>query len=238
MKRFYRMVTRQQGAQGWEIHLDGKPVRTPSGRVLTVPSADFADAVLREWAAQETEIVPDSMPVTQITVTALDRVAQDRAVIEDEVLGYLNTDLLCYRTANPEEVGRKQAQAWDPWIGWFRQAHGVTLATTTDLSALRQDEAAHRAARDAVRNMDDLSFTVLQLVTALSGSLVLALAFMAGAADPGQVMAAAYVEEDHKAEIYNEALHGFAPQEEKKRLSMRRDLDAAQQVIGFLEERE
>lgn len=231
MKRFYRMVTRHEAAPGcWEVHLDGKPVRTPAGRVLTAPSADLADLLVQEWAAQGEHIVPDHMPVNQIVITALDRVADHRAAVAAEMLGYLDTDLLCYRTAFPAEVGDKQARAWDPWLDWFREASGVRLATTTGLAALAQDPAAHRAVRTRVEGMNDLAFTVAQLVTALSGSLVLALAFMDGAADADDVLAVAHVEEDHKAEIYNEALHGLAPHEEKRRMSLHRDLAAAQAV--------
>ena len=228
MKRFYKIVTTQTVPGGFEIHLDGKPVKTPARRILLAPTKDLANALQHEWATQETTIVPDAMPLTQILTTAIDRIADDRATIEEGVLAYLDTDLLCYRATDPDTLIARQARLWNPWLVWFEKAYGARLETTDQIRALRQDEAAHHAVRAAVQSLAILPFTLLQLVVSLSGSLVLGLAFTAGKADADIVFRAFYAEEDFKAEIYNAALHGFAPHEEKSRASVRRDLDAAQ----------
>lgn len=234
MKRFYKIVTAARVPGGHEIHLDGKPVKTPSGAALSAPNEKLALAIVREWAAQGGDIVPDSMPLTQILITAQDRVARERAAMEKAVLGYLDTDLLCYRAALPAETARRQAEAWNPWILWFEKEHGVRLSTTEGLMAVTQPPEAHAASASAVRGFDDLRFTALQIVTGAAGSLVLGLAFMAGAASAEQVFAAATVEENFKAEFYNEEKHGPAPHDEKRRAAMLRDLRAAREFLDLL----
>lgn len=234
MKRFYKMVTVAACAGGHEIHLDGKPVKTPSGAVLTAPGVKLAQAVMGEWAAQEEQIVPDSMPLTQLLITAQDRVPRERAAMEKAVLAYLDTDLICYRAALPAETARRQAETWNPWLQWFEKEFGARLLTTGDLRALTQPPEARAAAEKTVSGFDDLRFTALQLAVSQSGSLVLGLAFMAGAATPEQVCAAAAVEEDFKAEFYNEEKHGAAPHEEKRRAAMMRDMKAARDFLSML----
>jgi len=235
MKRFYKLVSLNKTPNGYSVQLDGQPVRTPSRQILYAPDEEIAQALMQEWQTQDTHIIPETMPITQFLTTAQDRVAQERTVMQETVLNYLNTDLLCYRAELPHAMAQRQAEAWDQWLAWFKDYYGVSLLTTTDLASLQQPEAAHKAVKRTVEAMDDLSFTILQFITSFSGSLVLGLAFTAGAAGEDAVHKAARVEEDYKAEIYREDFHGLAPHEEKKQDAIRRDLDAARIILTSLQ---
>lgn len=226
MKRFYKIVTSVHGDDGWAIHLDGKPVKTASGRVLCAPSEPVAAGIVAEWATQVANIDPETMPLTQILSTAIDHVQHHRATIADNMLNYLDTDLLLYRTTLPEILAERQCAAWDPWVRWFEARAGVTLKTTTDLQALEQDPMAHDYAAKVVHAMDLWTFNAAQIVTSISGSVILALAFVAGDAADEDVFNAAQVEEIYKGELYNEPLYGADPNIEKARASLRRDLGA------------
>src|SRR3978361_2085588 len=63
-KRFYRSAGVIETPEGFAIALDGKPVRTPSGKALIVPAGAVADAIVAEWGAQKEIIDPTSMPLT------------------------------------------------------------------------------------------------------------------------------------------------------------------------------
>lgn len=235
MKRFYKMVTAQaeQGG-GFSIRLDGKPVKTPSGQMVVAPTPALGEGIVAEWAAQGENILPDTMPLTQILITALDRVAHERKTMTDMVAGYLDTDLLCYQTEDPPELAAQQNAAWAPARDWFARVSGVALTVTPGLAAVRQPEAAHQYIRRAMDGMDLFEFTAFQLVTVVSGSVVLGLAFMDGAVTPDDVFIAAHVEDLYRAEIYNEELYGPAPHQEKQRAAMRADLNAARDFLDRL----
>jgi chaperone required for assembly of F1-ATPase len=235
MKRFYKLVTTAPHDGGFAVHLDGKPVKTPAGHTLRAPQAALADAIMAEWAAQGDVIAPDTMPLTQILTTAQDRAIPQRDVIMAEVLNYLDTDLLCYRADRPDGLVAAQAAQGDPVLAWFADKYGAALQTTTGLAALRQPAVAHDAARAAVAAMDDMRFAVFQMVVSVTGSIVLALAFIDGVRDADALFAAMHVEEDFKAQIYNEDFYGRAPQQEKRESAVRRDLAAAQAFIGLLD---
>lgn len=234
MKRFYKVVTPFRGPQGYLIHLDGKPVKTPSGQEISVPSEKLAAHVVGEWAAQRDVIDPQTMPLTQILITALERGEQDRDAIRDQVLEYLNTDLLCYRTDMPEELSARQAATWNPWLEWFAAQSGVMLGTTFQLVALTQAPAAHDYVRGVIDQSARWDFTAIQMVTALSGSVVLALAFAAGRASPEDIFAASHVDELYRAGLYNEALHGRDPHQEKTQNAFLQDLRALRLFLDSL----
>ena len=235
MKRFYKLVSTYKEPQGWAVHLDGKPVKTPMKTALLAPSEAIADLVVQEWAAQEDVINPETMPLTQILSTQIDQVGTQREAMTLEVLKYLNTDLLCYRAGDdPPGQAEKQAEAWDPWLTWFEEKYGASLKTTTDLIALKHDEAAHKAVRAYVEDLDDAHFTILQMLVPLSGSLVLPLAFVERAITPDQLFEATHVEEHFKDEIYDAERYGRDPLQEKKDVAMMRDLKAAEIFLKSL----
>lgn len=234
MKRFYKFATVQDAQAGFEIHLDGKALRAPSGRTLISPSRSLAEAVAEEWSGQGQDIIPDTMPLMQMLTTALDRVAVERAAIMNPLIAYLDTDLVCYRAAEPDAASR-QAASWDVWLDWFADTYKTRLSTTHDLHALKQPEKAHIAVRAVLEGMDIYRFTAAQLVTGLTGSIVLGLAFTHGAITPAQVYGSANVDEIYKSEIYNEDFYGVAPNQQKRNEAMQRDLAAAERFLNLLD---
>lgn len=234
MKRFYKIVSTRAVQDGWVVELDGKPVKTPSGTMLCAPTQALADLAAAEWSAQTDQIVPDSMPVTQILVTGLDRISKDRAAMEPPVLAYLDTDLLCYRASEPPTLVDRENAARNPGLAWFEKRFGVRLLVTNSLAALRQPLEAHDKVRDVVTAIPLWQFNILQLVTGLTGSLVLGIAFVEGACTADDCLKALYVEEDHKADMYDEEFYGRAPQTDASIANARRDLEAAQAFLNAL----
>ncbi len=228
MKRFYKVVSTRKSSNGFEILLDNRPIKTKAGHILLAPEEPLAEALVREWSAQKDQIIPDTMPLTQILNTQLDRVSTEREAMTAAILKYLDTDLICYFAEEPEELISLQEQSWKRWLDWFEEVFGEALKTTNSLLALQQSERAHESVRDYVKNLDDAYFTVLQLVTSLSGSLILGLAFVQGKAKADDILAACYVEESYKEQIYNAEKYGMDPMLEKEKLSKRKDFEAAE----------
>ena len=235
MKRFYNLVSVKNIDDGFAIQLDGKIVQTPLGQDLVAPTQALADAIVLEWAGQEEKVKPDTMPFTQMLITALDKI-RDRAEITKSVMRYLDTDLVCYWTKEPEELAKLQKEVWGRWVKWFDEHYEVPLDTTKKLEAITQDEEAHKRVWNYIESLDDYYFTVLHIMTSLSGSLVLALAFTEGEITPEEIFDASYLEELFKGDIYNEELHGAAPNEEAEREAFKRDAAAARAFLDMANE--
>lgn len=233
MKKFYTLVSTKKTDDGYAIQLDGKTVKTPSGQELTAPSKALADAVVAEWAAQGETVDANTMQLTALLNTAIDR-ARDRETITKSLLKYLDTDLLCYRVKEPEVLAAREKETWDKWLGWFDEHFEVPLDTTFGLDAIKQDEEAHSRVWNYIEGLDEYYFAILHVVTAQAGSIVLALAFIENAITADELFEAHWLEETYHAELANEAEYGDDPVIAKKQAAMRVELAAAQAFLDHL----
>lgn len=228
MKRFYKAVDIAEGPDGIAIHLDGRPVRTPAKQTLLLPSERLARAVAAEWEAQDEEVDPRSMRLTRLANTALDRVAQQRAAIVDEIAAYAETDLVCYRAAEPEELARRQAEAWNPLVDWARERHGIGLAVTDGLLPAVQTDESLRAARAALEALDDFVLTAVHTATAACGSVVLGLAVAGDRIDARTAWELSLVDESWQIEKWGED-----PEAVRRREGLLAEISAAAAFIGL-----
>ena len=204
MKRFYKAVGVVASPGGHAIELDGKPVKTPAKNALVLPGKGLAEAVAAEWRAQGTSIDLPSMRLTRLANGAIDRVSAHRGEVIDEVCGYAETDLVCYRAGSPPELKTRQAAAWDPLIAWAEERHGMTLRTTEGILPVDQSASFLEKARAAVVAFDDFSLTGLHLAVSVTGSVVLGFALADARIDGPTAWEHALVDELWQAEQWGE----------------------------------
>ena len=176
MKRIYDHVAVSVMTDGVSVTLDGKTVKTPARRPLILPNELLAGAVAREWRAQGETIEPDTMPLMRLAATAIDRVADHRHAVIDEIVAYGETDLLCYRAVEPADLKARQAEGWQPLLDWCAEQYGARLHVAEGVIATPQESVALEALRAAVDEYDSFSLAALHTITAACGSLVIALA--------------------------------------------------------------
>lgn len=235
MKRVYKLSSHTKTEDGYVIQLDGKTIKTPSAQPLAAPNRTIADEIVREWSAQTDTIVPDSMPVTQLLTTAIDRM-RDRADITKQLLKYLDTDLLCYRVKEPADLAKRQKETWDRWLTWFDEHFESPLEVTYGIEALKQDADTHKQIWNYLEALDEYYFAVLQIVTSLTGSIVLGLAFLEHEALPEDIYNTAELEEIYHAEIAGEAEHGADPVQERRQNVLRRELASCKKFLDLLDQ--
>jgi chaperone required for assembly of F1-ATPase len=224
-KRFYKDAGVAEAEGGFAITLDGKPIRTPSGRQVVIPSRALADAVAAEWAAQGETISPMTMPLTRIANSVVEGVVDRVDLVSDDLAKYLQTDLLFYRAGDPEGLVAREAAHWDPVLFWAAEALGAHFILSEGIMHVKQPDEAVQAARAALPR-DAWSVAALHVVTTLTGSALLALALAHGVRDAGQVWAAAHVDEDWNAEKW-----GADEEAAGRRVARLRDFEAAVAVL-------
>jgi chaperone required for assembly of F1-ATPase len=146
-KRFYTNAGVAEADGGFAVTLDGKPIRTPSGRQFAVPSRDIADAVATEWNAQGETIDPLTMPLTRFANSVVQGVVDRVEAVADDIAKYLGTDLLFYRAGHPEALVAKEAAHWDPILYWAANELGAHFILAEGIVHVAQPEPASRAAR-------------------------------------------------------------------------------------------
>jgi chaperone required for assembly of F1-ATPase len=204
IKRFYKAVRVGEGDGGWKVLLDGRPLKTPGGRALTVGSRALADAIAAEWEGQVEKIRPETMPTFRLLATGIDRVADRREDVITATLKYAETDLLCYRADMPSDLIELQEQRWQPLLDWARDELGAHLEVTSGIRPVDQPPEALDALRAAVSSYDDLGLTGLSSLAGVTGSLVLALALAQARIDAEEGGALALLDEQYQAERWGE----------------------------------
>lgn len=232
-KRFYTEAGIGAVEGGFTITLDGKPIRTPSKRVVTVPIKALAEAVASEWQVQGETLDPLTMPLTRFANSVVEGVVDRADLVRDDIAKYLQSDLLFYRAGNPDGLVASEAEHWDPVLDWARDSLGAHFILAEGVMHVSQPDAAVAAARAALP--DDASpenawaVAALHVVTTLTGSALLALSLWHGVRDPDQVWAAAHVDED-----WNAARWGADAEAVARRAAKQIDFAAAAQIMQAL----
>ncbi|MEZ5839716.1 MAG: ATP12 family protein [Hyphomicrobiales bacterium] len=204
-KRFYTEAGTAETEAGHAVALDGRIAHTPAKRPLAFANAALAAAVAAEWAAQGDLIDPATMPLTKLANSALDGVAAGMEEVAAEIARYGGTDLICYRAEEPDTLIARQNQHWDPLVAFAAERLGARLKLGAGIMHVEQDEdtlAAIHSAVDEAAMDSPLRLAALHVITTLTGSAVIALAFAAGAIDETVAWTAAHVDEDHQAETW------------------------------------
>ena len=128
---------------------------------------------------------------------AADAVSNSMAEVFDEIVRFAGTDMLCYRADGPQELIDRQAARWNPVLSWAATAHGTRFFLVEGVMHQEQPiEAIAAYARALERYRDPFLISCLNVVTTLSGSAVLALAYADGAFDLDEVWSLAHLDED------------------------------------------
>ena len=175
-RRFWTLASAVPVEGGYTVHLDARPVRTPLRVPLVLPTQALAEAVAAEWQAQEGSVDPETMPFTRTANSAIDKVAPQREAVAEMLVAYGATDLLCYRAEGPAELVARQAEAWDPILGWAADRLGAPLAVTNGVMHLDQPGTSLSRLHGEVDALSPFQLSAFHDLVAISGSLVLALA--------------------------------------------------------------
>lgn len=226
-KRFYTEVSVAETPAGFEIRLDGRPVRTPARTMLALPNRSSAEAVAAEWEGQGTHIDPATMPVTRLVNTVLDGVAMDPGATRTDLGRYAETDLIAYRADDPERLVERQAEAWDPLIAWVRDRFGVQVALASGVMHVAQAADTLQVLRARLdEEADPFRLAAIHQMTTLTGSLILALAVAEGRLGPDEAWRLAHVDED-----WNISLWGEDEEAQARRAARLTDMRAADLLL-------
>ena len=175
-KRFWKEAAVEETPDGFEVKLDGRPVKTPAKRALILPSRAMAEVVAAEWDAQEGEIQPHLMPATKTANAAIDKVAVQHNEVADMLAAYGDSDLLCYRADGPEGLVARQAAVWDPMLLWGEATLDAKLELRTGVMHVPQDPRVLETLSARTHALSAFELAAFHDLVSMSGSLVLGFA--------------------------------------------------------------
>ena len=197
MKRFWKDAAVAEAEGGFGVALDGKPLKTPERAALIVPTHSLADAIAAEWNASAETIDPRAMPMTGLANAATDRAGEEIAA---GLARFGESDLTCYRAADPAPLVDQQTEAWDALLNWARRRFDVDFTTCSGIIHVPQPPETIRRLAHAVHALDPFRLAALSPLVTISGSLVAGLAVVEQAMPVGKVWDAVTIDEQWQLE--------------------------------------
>ena len=205
LRRMYREVTVDRlPTDQWQIQLDKKPAATPAGNLLHFPNAALAEAIAEEWRSQSEELRPETMRLTRLANTAIDRVAPDRRDAVAEILRFAGSDLLCFRASGPERLVSRQSAIWDPLLDWAGKRYRINLRTVCGISPIQQSPRDLATLEPLLLKFDHFALAGIVAAANILGSAVLALALQEKHIEPAVAFSAAELDEIYQVELWGE----------------------------------
>nr|VZI48223.1 unnamed protein product [Spirometra erinaceieuropaei] len=142
IKRFYKSVTIAHREStddltesAYEILLDKRRLRTPSGSIFSVPHEGLALAVAHEWDYQKETIERYTMPLTTLCNTVIDNPTQrDKETFVQGIMEFADADTICCLVENPEELRREQEEKWGKVLDFIEKQYYFRPPVTSSIS--------------------------------------------------------------------------------------------------------
>ena len=225
-RRFYKTVEVEETAEGFEVRLDGRALKTPAKRRLSAPTAALASLIAEEWRGQDEVIDPETMPATRIVNVAIDRIGDTREALADEAASYASTDLVCYLADDDPNLAAHEETVWAPLRVWAAETLGIALEPVAGIVAREQPAASMTAARARALELDDIGLAAFAHAMGLLGSAVLAFALLHGRLDAAAAFAASRLDE-----AYQETRWGVDAEAAARTARLAADLAALEAVM-------
>lgn len=217
MKRFWKQVSYVEADDGWRVLLDGRAIKTVGGRAQVVPSARLAQAMAEEWAGQGEEVDNAAFVFRDMADFALDVIGTAREAQIEDLVGYAETDTLCYRADPGEALTQRQDEVWEPILRAAENRYDIRFERISGIIHRLQPQPTIGRLRAVLEAQDDFTLAALKTLSSLAASLTIALAAIEPDADVIGLWDAANLEEDWQAELWGKDGEAMARRERRQR---------------------
>ena len=211
-KRFYKAASVSELEQDdprtgtqrkmWALTLDGRLVRTPANKLLTLPTKKMAMAIALEFDVQDLHILPYTMPMTTLATTAIDQISRSdvRKSSITGLLRQLTNDLITLRSSEPDDLVTQENEQWGAICEWASQHYKTPVKATDNWLHLEQDDALLTAVEGDLTTQDDWGLAVIDNVSGATGSTLIAVALFHGFLDSDGANKAARLQEQYQVD--------------------------------------
>mgnify|MGYP001470245204 FL=1 len=128
-------------------------------------------------------------------------------------------DLLCYRESDDTKLQEHQKQYWDPWLSWSNAEFEFNLKLGKGIMPVAQEARNANLLINEISRMNIWTFMCFVRVTTLTGSVILALAFIRKQLLPEELFSLSYLDE-----LYQIARWGVDDEATAKQIAVKNEL--------------
>ena len=221
MKKFWKTIEiKKVSSKEFYILLDNTKLKTPLKNELILSNHLIAKEVLKEWDQSSDIINTDDLVFYGLLSTAIDKVREEKNSYINDIINFIDTDLICYRADSPIDLVSHQNKHWDPIILLIEKYINTNVSVFKGVMPSQQSSKVHHRFKNLIVELSDVQISVLHRITNLVGSVFLSLCILKKDLTKKQAFELSFLDELWQAENW-----GYEEDASAKRKKVRTELN-------------
>jgi len=196
----------------YNLFFNNKEVKTPENVLFNFKEKIFPELILKEIKKFKFKNINQSI-YYNIFSLAKDKIFVDKKKYIDEVIKYINTDLICYWENKPEDLHTLQIDNWSKQLKKLEDEE-LKFDFTFNILPIKQKDSSIELLKNKLIQLDDIILACLLIVTKTTSSLLLSYLFTTNRIKPIDLYKNTYLHE-----IWQSNKWGIVEEEKEKRES-------------------
>ncbi len=157
--------------KGWFLTFGDEIYLTKNGNKVCVPNENLIEILKLEFKNYNI-LQYSKFSLTKILINYADKLPHEKSIFVDELIKYLETDLLFYRVSSPRNLSVSQGKKWDKIIHIFDSIFQTSWNLSTNIMPLKQDPDSIQKIKDYLSSLDILNLHILTYLLKVTGSCI------------------------------------------------------------------
>ena len=189
--------------KGWFLTIGDEIYLTKNNNKVYVPNENLIEILKLEFKNYNI-LQYSKFSLTKILISFADKPPHEKSIFVDELIKYLETDLLFYRVSSPSNLSVAQSEKWDKVIHIFDSIFQTSWNVSTNIMPLKQDSESIQKIKDYLISLDILNLHILTYLLKVTGSCIVTLLCNIKKLDATEAWETVNLEELWYNKIYND----------------------------------
>ena len=196
----------------YNLFINNKEIKTPEKISFNFKDKIFPDLILKEIKKFKLKNLNQSI-YYNIFSLAKDKILVDKQKYIEEVLKYINTDLICYWENKPDDLYDLQLDNWNSQLKKLKKEE-LNFDYTFNITPIEQNKSSIVLLKKKLIQLDDIILSCLLIITKITSSVLLSYLFITNRIKPIDLYNNTYLHE-----IWQSNKWGIVEEEKEKRES-------------------
>ena len=194
----------------FNLFINNKEIKTPEKVSFNFKEKIFPNLILKEIKKFKLKNLNQST-YYNIFSLAKDKIQVDKQKYIEEVLKYINTDLICYWENKPDDLYALQFDNWNLQLKKLKKEE-LNFDYTFNITPIKQNKSSIVLLKKKLIQLDDIILSCLLIITKITSSVLLSYLFITNRIKPIDLYKNTYLHE-----IWQSKKWGIVEEEKEKR---------------------
>ena len=194
----------------FNLFVNNKEIKTPEKVSFNFKEKIFPNLILKEIKKFKLKNLNQST-YYNIFSLAKDKIQVDKPKYIEEVLKYINTDLICYWENKPDDLYTLQLDNWNSQLKKLKKEE-LNFDYTFNITPIKQNKSSIVLLKKKLIQLDDIILSCLLIITKITSSVLLSYLFITNRIKPIDLYNNTYLHE-----IWQSKKWGIVEEEKEKR---------------------